>query len=89
MKSLSAAGKFKKKRYQEENHKRKVENWDSKRVWCYNFWSKAALDSFLDWFEDSQALERIVNMERKNKTKEDVVSREMFYMIKRVQIDWF
>ena len=42
------------------------------------------MESFLRWFEDSQALERVVKLERQNRSKEDVVSKELFYMIKRV-----
>ena len=81
MKSLSAAGKFKKRRYQEENHKRKVTK-EKKKPFINN--SKAALESFLVWFEDSQALERVINMERQKRSRDDVVSREVYYMIKRV-----
>ena len=42
------------------------------------------MESFLSWFEDSQALERVMKLQRQNKSKEDVVSTEIFYMIKRV-----
>ena len=42
------------------------------------------MESFLRWFEDSQALDRVVKLERQKRSKEDVVSKELFYMIKRV-----
>lgn len=67
MKSLTAAGKFKKRRYKEENQKK-----------------SAALNFFLTWFDQSQALERIIYMERNKRRFKEDVSSELVYMTKRV-----
>lgn len=68
MKSLTAAGKFKKRRYKEENQKK-----------------SAALNFFLTWFDQSQALERIIYMERNKRRFKEDVSSELVYMTKRVK----
>ena len=73
MKSLTAAGKFKKRRHKEDNLNK-----------------RSALTSFLNWFDGSQALERIINIERakfkgRRKFKEDTTT-ELVYMIKRVKV---
>ena len=67
MKSLTAAGKFKNRRYRENNQKKTL-----------------ALSSFLNWFEGSQALDRIIKMEKQKSAANDSgVITEMVYMIKR------
>ena len=68
MKSLTAAGKFKKRRYKEENQKK-----------------SSALNYFLTWFDHSQALERIINIERNRKRFKEDISSELIYMTKRVR----
>ena len=67
MKSLTAAGKFKNRRYRENNQKKTL-----------------AVSSFLNWFEGSQALDRIIKMEKQKSAANDSgVITEMVYMIKR------
>ena len=43
-----------------------------------------ALGSFLAWFEGSQALDRIIYMEKRNRRDDDVINTELVYMVKRV-----
>jgi hypothetical protein len=43
-----------------------------------------ALGSFLAWFEGSQALDRVINLERKPNTNDDSITTELVYMVKRV-----
>ena len=83
---MAAAGKFKKRKYKEENQK-KAARFHSSNYDITLYYFQLALGSFLAWFEGSQALDRIINMERKNKTNEDIVTTELVYMIKRVRIN--
>ena len=51
-----------------------------------------ALSSFLAWFDGSQALERIIKLERRRHSSGEVVSgvvTTLLYMIKRVQYSQF
>ena len=43
-----------------------------------------ALQHFYSWFEDSQALERLMNMVRKRKLHDDALITEITYLTKRV-----
>ena len=43
-----------------------------------------ALQSFYNWFEDSQALDRILNMVKKRKLQDDALVTEIVYLTKRV-----
>ena len=45
---------------------------------------KLALSAFLAWFEGSQALDRIINLEKLKHTSEETITTEMVYMVKRV-----
>ena len=47
---------------------------------------KLALSAFLAWFEGSQALDRIINLEKLKHTSEETITTEMVYMVKRVTI---
>ena len=66
--NTTATQKFKKKIKNKSDH--------SKRL--------VALQSFQAWFEDSQALSRIINLERMDRTGEESIFNELTYMIKRV-----
>ena len=43
-----------------------------------------ALQNFYNWFEDSQALDRILNMVKKRKLQDDALVTEIVYLTKRV-----
>ena len=45
-----------------------------------------ALQSFYNWFEDSQALDRILNMVKRRKLQDDALVTEIVYLTKRVNL---
>lgn len=67
MKSLTAAGKFKKRRHKTDKS------------------SKQTMGAFLAWFGDSQALERIIKLERMGVPDEKIIM-EITYMVKKVRL---
>ena len=82
MRSLTAAGKFKKRRH-------KQEKLTQKQVTPFIFFllsvcvSSQTMGAFLSWFGNSQALDRIIKLERMGVTDEKIMM-EMNYMIKKV-----